>query len=154
MHVFINKDNASLDVIIDMRLMLAIIVWIQRLLWNLISLYAIGYQHSVFFTGRMPFLTPNQWRQSTEGTEAPYHHWVVGCWRDCLERGADMHMPSWCHCHSLSLASVKSRLVLPFWYWLTRAVLDKGPLNVCVNVCAVGYQLYNPFAAYRNVSVS
>ena len=23
---------------------------------------------------------------------------------------------SWCHCHSLSLASVKSRLVLPFWY--------------------------------------
>ena len=24
--------------------------------------------------------------------------------------------PSCCHCHSLSLASVKSRLVLPFWY--------------------------------------
>ena len=24
--------------------------------------------------------------------------------------------PSWCHCHSLSLASVKSRLVLPVWY--------------------------------------
>ena len=27
--------------------------------------------------------------------------------------------PSWCHCHSLSLAPVKSRLVLPFWYRLT-----------------------------------
>ena len=40
--------------------------------------------------------------------------------------------PSWCHCHSLSLASVKSRLVLPFWYWLTWVVPDKGPLNVCV----------------------
>ena len=40
--------------------------------------------------------------------------------------------PSWCHCHSLSLAPVKSRLVLPFWYWLTRVVPDKGPLNVCV----------------------
>ena len=41
---------------------------------------------------------------------------------------------SWCHCHSLSLASVKSRLVLPFWYRLTRVVLEKGPLNggVCV----------------------
>ena len=39
--------------------------------------------------------------------------------------------PSWCHCHSLSLASVKSRLVLPFWYRLTRVVLDKGPLNEC-----------------------
>ena len=38
---------------------------------------------------------------------------------------------SWCHCHSLSLASVKSRLVLPFWYRLTRVILDKGPLNVC-----------------------
>ena len=39
--------------------------------------------------------------------------------------------PSWCHCHSLSLASVKSRLVLPFWYRLTQVVPDKGPLNVC-----------------------
>ena len=43
--------------------------------------------------------------------------------------------PSWCHCHSLSLASVKSRLVLPFWYWLTWVVPDKGPLNKCVCVC-------------------
>jgi len=43
--------------------------------------------------------------------------------------------PSWCHCHSLSLASVKSRLVLPFWYRLTRVVLDKRPLNWCVCVC-------------------
>ena len=30
--------------------------------------------------------------------------------------------------------SVKSRLVLPFWYWLTRIVPDKGPLNGCVSV--------------------
>jgi len=44
--------------------------------------------------------------------------------------------PSWCHCHSLSLASVKSRLVLPFWYRLTWVVPDKGLLNVCVCVCA------------------
>ena len=42
--------------------------------------------------------------------------------------------PSWCHCHSLSLASVKSRLVLPFWYWLTWVVPDKGPLNGCACV--------------------
>ena len=39
--------------------------------------------------------------------------------------------PRWCHCHSLSLASVNSRLVLPFWYWLTRVVPEKGPLNGC-----------------------
>jgi len=42
--------------------------------------------------------------------------------------------PSGFHCHSLSLASVKSRLVLPLWYRPTRVVLDKGPLNVCVCV--------------------
>ena len=34
--------------------------------------------------------------------------------------------PSWCHCHSLSLASIKSRLVLPFWYRLTWVVPEKG----------------------------
>ena len=43
--------------------------------------------------------------------------------------------PSWCHCHSLSLAPVKSRLVLPFWYRLTWVVPEKGPLNGCVCVC-------------------
>ena len=35
--------------------------------------------------------------------------------------------PSRCHCHTLSLASVKSRLVLPFWYRLTRVVQEQGP---------------------------
>jgi len=30
-----------------------------------------------------------------------------------------------------SLASPKCRLVLPFWYWLTQAVLEKRPLNGC-----------------------
>ena len=43
--------------------------------------------------------------------------------------------PSGFHCHSLSLASVKSSLVLPFWYQLTWVVLDNGPLNGCVCVC-------------------
>ena len=37
--------------------------------------------------------------------------------------------------HSWSLASVKSRLVLPFWYQLTVVVPDKGSLNGCVCVC-------------------
>ena len=30
-----------------------------------------------------------------------------------------------------SLASLKSRLVLPFWFWLTQVVLEKRPLNGC-----------------------
>jgi len=53
----------------------------------------------------------------------------------CLQQGANcLHMvqliplrpktPS-------SLASFKSRLVLPFWYKLTQAVLEKRPLNRC-----------------------
>jgi len=57
----------------------------------------------------------------------------------CLELRADCIWPSWCHCHSLSLASVKSRLVLPFWYRLTRVVPDKEPLNGCVCVRACVY---------------
>ena len=43
--------------------------------------------------------------------------------------------PSWCHCHSLYLAPVKSRLVLPFWYRLTRVILEKRPLNGCCCCC-------------------
>ena len=49
--------------------------------------------------------------------------------------------PSGFHCHSLSLAPVKSRLVLPFWYRLTRVVPDRGPLNGCV-VCVFNYRIY------------
>ena len=43
--------------------------------------------------------------------------------------------PSWCHCHSLSLASVKPRLVLSSWCRLTRVVPEKGSLNGCMCVC-------------------
>jgi len=49
----------------------------------------------------------------------------------CLERGADLHMAQ---LMPLSLASAKSRLVLPFWCPLTWVVPDKGPLNGCVCV--------------------
>ena len=54
----------------------------------------------------------------------------------CLERGADLHMAQPMPL-PLSLASVKSRLVLPFWYWSTQVVPEKGPLNGCVCVCFV-----------------
>ena len=59
-------------------------------------------------------------------------------------------MPSWCHCLSLSLASVKSRLVLPLWYWLTRVVLDKGPLNGCVCVCVCDLLCFKPAVWMRD----
>ena len=56
--------------------------------------------------------------------------------------------PSWCHSHSLSLASVKSRLVSPFWYRLTWVVLDKGPLNGCVTVVSL-FDTYKTIKAAR-----
>ena len=69
------------------------------------------------------------------------HCWilqVVGCWRGYLS-GARCRLAygpaDATHRHSLSLASVKSRLFLPFWYWLTRVVLDKWALNRCMSVC-------------------
>ena len=46
--------------------------------------------------------------------------------------------PSGFHCHSLSFAPVKSRLVLPFWYRLTWVVSDKRAIKrvcVCVRAC-------------------
>ena len=47
----------------------------------------------------------------------------------CLARVADLYMAQ---LMPLSLASVKSRLI----FWLTRVVVDKGPLNgLCVCVC-------------------
>jgi len=53
----------------------------------------------------------------------------------CLERGADrLHMVQLMPPHAKtpsSLASFKSRLVLPFWYQLTQAVLEKRLLNGC-----------------------
>jgi len=45
---------------------------------------------------------------------------------------------SWCHCYPKtlsSLASFKSRLALPFWFWLTKVVLEKRPLNGCSSLC-------------------
>ena len=60
--------------------------------------------------------------------------------------------PSWCHCHSLSLASVKSRLILPFWYRPTLVVLEKRPLNGGVCVSMVHIRLRD--AAPRNTLAS
>jgi len=51
----------------------------------------------------------------------------------CLELGADLHMaqlmplpPTVSCCSKIQIG------FLPFWYWLTWVVPDKGLLNVCV----------------------
>ena len=66
------------------------------------------------------------------GTESirPVKNWVA--WLSVWSEVQTCIQPSWCQCHSMSLASVKSRLVLPFWYQLTWVVPEKGPLNGCV----------------------
>ena len=53
----------------------------------------------------------------------------------CLVHGADMHVAQLMPL-PLSVSSVKSRLVLPFWYRLTPVVPGKWPLNGCLCVYA------------------
>ena len=66
--------------------------------------------------------------------------WLSVAWLSVWSEVQTCIWPSWCHCHSLSLASVKSRSVLPFWYRLTRVVPEKGPLNgMCYNFHYVTY---------------
>jgi len=54
----------------------------------------------------------------------------------CLERGADcLHVVQLMPLHPetpSSAASFKSKLVLPFWYRLTRVVLEKRLLDGCI----------------------
>ena len=62
--------------------------------------------------------------------------------------------PGWFCCHSLSLTSVKSRLVLPFWYQLTRVVPDKGLLNGCVGGGSYNLNLANQFIDYSEMKLT
>ena len=81
----------------------------------------------------------------------------------CLQRGADcLHtvqlMPLLPKTSS-SLASFKSRLVLPFWYRLTQVVLEKTPLNGCSSSVVVvvvtesfGEDVFAPSPAARGAT--
>jgi len=57
--------------------------------------------------------------------------WVAGM-VICLEWGADLHMAQLMPLLLTVSCFSKNRLVLPFWYRLTRVVLEKQPLNGCV----------------------
>jgi len=50
----------------------------------------------------------------------------------CLERGAHLHMAQRMPLQLTVSCFSKIQIRLPFWYRLTRVVLDKGPLNGCV----------------------
>ena len=69
--------------------------------------------------------------------------WPVEWWDGgvviCLEQGADLDMNGPADA-TATLASVKSTLVLPFWYWLTRVVPVKWLLKrVCVASGTIGH---------------
>ena len=60
----------------------------------------------------------------------------MGCWRGYLS-GARCRLaygPAVATATHRFFVSVKSMLVFPFWYRLTRVVPDKGPLNACVSL--------------------
>jgi len=52
------------------------------------------------------------------------------------QRGADLHMAQMMPL-PLTVSFSKIQIGLPFWYWLTRVVPEKGPLNGCVCVWCV-----------------
>ena len=89
-------------------------------------------------------LTLLVWRQEGHPACKKLSGWLLA-WLSVWSKVQACIWPSWCHCHSLSLASVKSRLVLPFCYRLTRVVPEKGPLNGCVCVCVCVF--YMPWCA-------
>jgi len=52
----------------------------------------------------------------------------------CLQRGADLHMAQLMPLPLTVSCFSKIQIGLPFWYRLSRVVLEKGPLNGCVCV--------------------
>ena len=79
------------------------------------------------------------WR---EGHQAVKNEWWGTGMVICLERDADLHMAQLMPLPLTVSCFSKTRLVLPFWYRLTRVVLEKGPLNGCVCVVVVvGYSI-------------
>jgi len=80
------------------------------------------------FSGELPSVLWRCWLGCRKGIQPVKTEWWGAGVVVCLELQTCI-WPSWCHCHSLSLASVKSRLILFFWYRLTWVVSEKGPLK-------------------------
>jgi len=85
---------------------------LQRHSWRICFVY-------ICLTGNWPSVLWRCWLGGRKSVRP--EQWGAGV-VICLERGADLHMAQLMPLHSLSLASVKSRLVLPFWYRLTWVV--------------------------------
>ena len=117
-----------------------IISWITPVKWTFKNNFATYNPEGLAFSALMLLVGQQEGHPACKKLSGRVLEWL-SVWSEvqtCL-------WPSWCHCHSLSLASVKSRLVLPFWYRLTWVVPEKGPLNGCVCVTPVKWTHFNNF---------
>ena len=95
--------------------------------WRVITLYYLKYSVLCYAFSALTVLVG--WQEghpACKKTEWWYAGMVI-----CLGRGADLHMAQLMPLPLTVSCSSKSRMVLPFWYWLARVVLDRGPLNGC-----------------------
>jgi len=64
----------------------------------------------------------------------PVKNWVMSCWRGYLSLVRckwSAYGPADATATPSSVASLKSRLVWPTWWWLTQFVVQNRPLNGC-----------------------
>ena len=120
--------------IISRHLCFPVRSWPQNYLWRRRCWRATEGDFASYFLlfafNALPLLV--RWQ---EGRLACKNWWDVGVVIR-LGGGADLHMAHLMWLPLTVSSSVKSSLVLPFWYRLTWVVLEKGPLNGCVCVCA------------------
>ena len=135
------------SVLQQMRKMKSRVCIVQDLHWSTafsFSPYTIA-MAVVNINSRCPISSPPMpsvlwccWLGDRKGIRPVKKSGVVLAWLSVWSEVQTCIWPSWCHCHSLSLAWVKSRLVLPFWYWLTWVTPEKGCwTGVCVCVLLV-----------------
>ena len=123
--------------------------WLQSTAGKCVSTTAHVHCFNGYFSGR-PKLAGCHWFFSILGHNLAFSAWCcwlggrkgirpvknlsggVLAWLSVWNEMQTCMRPSWCHCHSLSLSSVKSRLVLSLWYWLTQVVPEKGQLKTGV----------------------
>ena len=65
----------------------------------------------------------------------PVKNWVVGCWCDCLEWGADLHMSQLMPLPLTVSCFSKIQSGFTFLVPAQLGVPEKGPLNGCVSLC-------------------
>jgi len=93
----------------------------------------INWSATIRTISKLPSVLWRCWLGGRKGTRPVKTEWWGAGVVIYMEWGADLH--HLCHCHSLSVASIKSILVLPFWYRLIRVVLDKRPISG--RMCAI-----------------